>query len=73
MTLSFIIPTDNESQNILELLEKIHDRVKPGSNMEVVVDVNDNSSEGTRRAVEGYAACIGTQGGRRLLPFRYPF
>lgn len=58
MMLSIIIPTYNESQNILTLLNKIRDNLRPGSNVEVVV-VDDNSPDGTGRLVEEYSRHIG--------------
>jgi dolichol-phosphate mannosyltransferase len=59
MTLSIIIPTYNESQNILNLLNKIRDNLKGGTKVEVVV-VDDNSPDGTGRLVEEYARGVGT-------------
>jgi dolichol-phosphate mannosyltransferase len=60
MSLSIILPTYNESQNIVNLLNKIHDKLRPGIPVEVVV-VDDNSPDGTGRLVEEYARSIGTQ------------
>ena len=57
--LSIIIPTYNESQNILNLLNKIRDNLKTGTKVEVVV-VDDNSPDGTGKLVEEYARGIGT-------------
>jgi dolichol-phosphate mannosyltransferase len=62
MTLSIIIPTYNESQNILNLLNKIRDNLKAGTKVEVVV-VDDNSPDGTGKLVEEYARGIGTLAG----------
>ena len=62
MTLSIIIPTYNESQNILNLLNKIRDNLKVGTKVEVVV-VDDNSPDGTGKLVEEYARGIGTLAG----------
>ena len=59
LSLSIIIPTYNESQNILNLLNKIHDNLKGGAKMEVVV-IDDNSPDGTGRLVEEYARDTGT-------------
>src|SRR5918992_5680207 len=59
MSLSIILPTYNESQNIVNLLNKIHDKLRPGTPVEVVV-VDDNSPDGTGRLVEEYARSIGT-------------
>jgi dolichol-phosphate mannosyltransferase len=54
MMLSIIIPTYNESQNILQLLNKICNSLKLGSNVEILI-VDDNSPDGTGRLVEDYA------------------
>ena len=55
MMLSVIIPTYNESQNILQLLDKIRsNELKLESDVEIVV-VDDNSPDGTGRLVEEYA------------------
>lgn len=59
MSLSIIIPTYNESQNILNLLDKIHDKLRSRTHVEVVI-VDDNSPDGTGRLVEEYARSIGT-------------
>ena len=56
--LSIIIPTYNESENILNLLNTIYDKLKPVRNVEVVV-VDDNSPDGTGQLVEEYARSIG--------------
>jgi dolichol-phosphate mannosyltransferase len=58
-SLSIILPTYNESQNIVNLLNKIHDKLRPRIPVEVVV-VDDNSPDGTGRLVENYARSIGT-------------
>ena len=58
-SLSIILPTYNESQNIVNLLNKIHDKLRPRIRAEVVV-VDDNSPDGTGRLVEEYARSIGT-------------
>jgi dolichol-phosphate mannosyltransferase len=55
--LSIIIPTYNESENILNLLNTIYDKLKPVRNVEVVV-VDDNSPDGTGQIVEEYARSI---------------
>jgi dolichol-phosphate mannosyltransferase len=60
--LSIIIPTFNESQNILNLLNKIRDNSKAGTKVEVVV-VDDNSPDGTGRLVEEYARGVGALAG----------
>jgi dolichol-phosphate mannosyltransferase len=54
LSLSIIIPTYNESKNILNLLDKIRHNLKPGTNVEILV-VDDNSPDGTGRLVEEYA------------------
>jgi dolichol-phosphate mannosyltransferase len=54
MMFSIIIPTYNESQNILELINKICNSLKLGSDVEILV-VDDNSPDGTGRLVEEYA------------------
>ncbi len=53
--LSIIIPTYNESENILNLLESIRSRVSLST--EVIV-VDDNSPDGTADLVEQYARSI---------------
>jgi glycosyltransferase involved in cell wall biosynthesis len=53
----------NESQNILSLLTKIHHDLKPGSNIEDVVVVDDSSPDRTARQGKEYARCIGTPTG----------
>ena len=53
--LSIIIPTYNESQNILQLLDKIRSNSsKLKCDVEIVV-VDDNSPDGTGTLVEEYA------------------
>jgi dolichol-phosphate mannosyltransferase len=59
MVLSIIIPTYNESQNILNLLDKIHDKLRSETKVEVVI-VDDNSPDGTGTLVEEYARSIGS-------------
>ena len=56
--LSIIIPTYNESENILNLLNTLYDKLKPRSKVEVVV-VDDNSPDGTGKLVEEYARSVG--------------
>ena len=58
MVLSIVIPTYNESENILNLLNTIYDKLKLGTDVEVVV-VDDNSPDGTGQLVEEYARSIG--------------
>ncbi len=52
--LSIIIPTYNESQNILNLLNTIRNNLNAKNNVEVVI-VDDNSPDGTVKLVEEYA------------------
>ncbi|MFL6441798.1 MAG: glycosyltransferase, partial [Nitrososphaeraceae archaeon] len=51
--ISIIIPTYNESENILQLIEAIKDNLPQGIFTEVVV-VDDNSPDGTGTIVEKY-------------------
>lgn len=53
VTLSIIIPTYNESENILSLIESIHDNTLPYVSAEVVV-VDDNSPDRTGELVDNY-------------------
>ena len=52
-TISIIIPTYNESKNILELIEAIKDNLPEYIFTEIIV-VDDNSPDGTGRIVENY-------------------
>ena len=52
--LSIIIPTYNESQNILNLLNTIRNNLNAKNDVEVVI-VDDNSPDGTVKLVEEYA------------------
>jgi dolichol-phosphate mannosyltransferase len=54
VTLSVIIPTYNESENILSLIEAIHDNTLPFVSTEVVV-VDDNSPDGTGELVDNFS------------------
>jgi dolichol-phosphate mannosyltransferase len=54
VVLSIIIPTYNESQNILQLIDAIRSHLKTTTNIELVV-VDDNSPDGTGKLVEEYA------------------
>src|SRR5919198_837209 len=53
--LSIIIPTYNESQNILSLLDEIRVSLEEKTSVEMVV-IDDNSPDGTGKLVEEYAA-----------------
>jgi dolichol-phosphate mannosyltransferase len=52
-TMSIIIPTYNESENISKLIEAIKDNLPYGIFTEIIV-VDDNSPDGTGRIVENY-------------------
>lgn len=52
-TMSIIIPTYNESENISELIEAIKDNL-PSSIFTEIIVVDDNSPDGTGRIVENY-------------------
>jgi hypothetical protein len=59
MLLRMMIPDCyNGSQNILSLLTKIHHDLKPGSNIEDIVVVDDSSPGRTARRGKEYARCI---------------
>ena len=55
--LSILIPTYNESQNILKLLEEIKDNLLDHIYTEIII-VDDNSPDRTGRIVEYYAQTI---------------
>ena len=55
--LSVIIPTYNESENILNLLESIREKMSPSSTTEVIV-VDDNSPDRTGELAESYSRTI---------------
>jgi dolichol-phosphate mannosyltransferase len=60
-TMSIIIPTYNESENISKLIEAIKDNLPYGVFTEIIV-VDDNSPDGTGRIVENYVQnVIGTE------------
>ena len=44
--ISIIVPTYNESQNIVEILKSIHDNIPKGLFIETIV-VDDDSPDGT--------------------------
>ena len=50
---SIIVPTYNESQNIVEILKSIHENIPKGIYTETIV-VDDNSPDGTGKLVEDY-------------------
>jgi dolichol-phosphate mannosyltransferase len=54
VTLSIIIPTYNESENILSLIEAIRNNTLPFVSTEVVV-VDDNSPDGTGELVDNFS------------------
>ena len=51
---SIIIPTYNESQNILRLIRSLEDCLPPDIPSEILV-VDDNSPDGTGKIVEKYS------------------
>ena len=53
-SLSVIIPTYNESQNIIKMLDIVSSNIPPRSNAEIVV-VDDDSPDGTGKIAEEYA------------------
>lgn len=53
-TMSIIIPTYNESENISKLIDAVKDNLPYGVFTEIIV-VDDNSPDGTGRIVENYA------------------
>jgi dolichol-phosphate mannosyltransferase len=53
-TMSVIIPTYNESENILKLIDAVKDNLPCDVFTEIIV-VDDNSPDGTGRIVENYA------------------
>lgn len=55
--LSIILPTYNESQNILGILKSIRENIPKGIRSETIV-VDDNSPDGTGRIVEDYISNI---------------
>lgn len=52
-TVSIVIPTYNEAENISRLIEAIKDNLPPGISTEIIV-VDDNSPDGTGKIVETY-------------------
>lgn len=53
VTFSIIIPTYNESENILRLIGEIENKI-PSSDFTEIVIVDDNSPDGTGKLVENY-------------------
>ena len=53
VTFSIIIPTYNESENILRLISEIEKNL-PTSDVTEIVIVDDNSPDGTGKLVENY-------------------
>ncbi len=53
-SLSVIIPTYNESQNIIKMLDIVSTSLPPSANAEIIV-VDDNSPDGTSKVAEEYA------------------
>lgn len=54
---SIIVPTYNESQNIISILKQIRDNIPKGIHTETIV-VDDNSPDGTGKLVEDYIFSI---------------
>lgn len=54
---SIIVPTYNESQNIVSILKSIHENIPKGIFTETIV-VDDNSPDGTGKIVEDYISEI---------------
>jgi len=54
---SIILPTYNESQNIVDIIKLIHENIPKGINTETIV-VDDNSPDGTGKIVEDYISNI---------------
>ena len=55
--LSIILPTYNESENILSILKLIHENIPKGIHTETIV-VDDNSPDGTGKIVDDYISNI---------------
>ncbi|HEY9486235.1 MAG TPA: glycosyltransferase, partial [Nitrososphaeraceae archaeon] len=52
-TISIIIPTYNESENIIRLLDKIKENLSSNVFTEIII-VDDNSPDGTSRVAQNY-------------------
>ena len=55
--ISIIVPTYNESQNIIGILKQIHDNIPKSIRTQTIV-IDDNSPDGTVKIVEDYIANI---------------
>lgn len=55
--ISIILPTYNESQNIINILKSIHENIPKGLNTETIV-IDDNSPDGTGKIVDDYISSI---------------
>lgn len=55
--ISIILPTYNESQNIVGILKSIHEHIPKGIYTETIV-IDDNSPDGTGKIVEDYISSI---------------
>ena len=55
--ISIILPTYNESQNIVSIIKSIHDNIPNGIHTETII-VDDNSPDGTAKIVEDYVSNI---------------
>lgn len=55
--ISIIVPTYNESQNIIDILKQIHANIPKGIHTQTIV-VDDNSPDGTGKIVDDYIASI---------------
>ena len=53
-SLSIVIPTYNESKNIVKILDSLRTAITREMNAEIIV-VDDNSPDGTSQTVEEYA------------------
>ena len=66
-TMSIIIPTYNESENISKLIEAIKDNLPYDIFTEIIV-VDDNSPDGTGRIVENYVQDVVSIKNRSIAP-----
>ncbi len=65
LPLSIILPTYNESQNIVRVIDSIADAIPEGTKAEIIV-VDDNSPDGTGNVVAEYANRFGEELKKRL-------
>jgi len=65
LPLSIILPTYNESQNIVKVIDSIAYAIPEGTQAEIVV-VDDNSPDGTGNVVAKYAGQLGQELKKRL-------